>query len=69
LYGIEVHAESRRKKDVRTLIQNVMNTADPALHNFAMLDLAALVCTPSAPACDACPVQQYCEYGREQVVE
>ncbi|MEM6280632.1 MAG: hypothetical protein AAF787_00445 [Chloroflexota bacterium] len=64
LYGIEVHAESRRKKDVRQRIQGVMNPDEPALHNFAMLDLAALVCTPSAPACDACPLQDYCAYGR-----
>jgi A/G-specific adenine glycosylase len=33
---------------------------DPAIHNEAMMELGALVCTPKAPACGACPLSSWC---------
>ncbi|HRV52060.1 MAG TPA: A/G-specific adenine glycosylase [Bacteroidia bacterium] len=33
----------------------------PALYNCAMMELGALVCTPASPACNLCPLQQYCQ--------
>jgi A/G-specific adenine glycosylase len=32
--------------------------------NWAVLDLAALVCVPKRPRCDACPVRARCTYAR-----
>lgn len=32
----------------------------PSLHNQAMMELGALICTPKKPMCSLCPVQQYC---------
>ena len=29
-------------------------------YNQAMMDLGALVCTPANPACDLCPISEYC---------
>lgn len=34
--------------------------------NFAILDIGALVCTPDSPSCDECPLQEGCEFGREE---
>lgn len=30
------------------------------LHNSALMELGALVCTPRNPACETCPVQSFC---------
>ncbi len=35
-----------------------------AKDNFALLDLAALVCTPRAPRCMVCPLREACVTGR-----
>jgi A/G-specific adenine glycosylase len=38
----------------------VCQSPDPAIHNEAMMELGALVCTPKAPACGACPLSSWC---------
>lgn len=35
--------------------------------NWAILDLAALVCTRSNPACTLCPLNVVCDFGREKM--
>src|SRR2546421_11379611 len=67
LFGVPTHAESRRRKPIRTLLQALLDTEDPKSYNYAMLDLAALVCTPGNPNCSACPLLSYCITGRERV--
>jgi A/G-specific adenine glycosylase len=66
LFGIPTHAESRRRKPVRTLLQTLLDREDPKSYNYAMLDLAALICTPASPNCSACPLLSYCVTGQEQ---
>ncbi len=34
--------------------------ADAAVHNEAMMELGALVCTPKAPGCGTCPLRPWC---------
>jgi A/G-specific adenine glycosylase len=34
--------------------------ADAAVHNEAMMELGALVCTPKAPRCGDCPIRPWC---------
>ena len=38
---------------------------DPGAFNEALMELGALVCTPRAPACDACPVRTLCVAAAE----
>jgi A/G-specific adenine glycosylase len=37
--------------------------------NFALLDLAALICVPSKPRCCCCPLRSCCVTGRESASE
>jgi A/G-specific adenine glycosylase len=67
LFGVRTHAESRRRKPVRTLLQALLDREDPKSYNYAMLDLAALVCTPENPNCSACPLLSYCATGQERM--
>ena len=39
----------------------LMDGADPGTFNQAMMELGALICKPTRPDCDLCPVQRHCE--------
>ena len=65
LFNVLTHAESRRRKPVRTLLQVLLDRENPKQYNYAMLDLAALVCTPAKPNCVACPLLPYCVTGQQ----
>lgn len=61
LYSIEHEASSiQGKKLSRQLAHEILNPSEPGLHNQAMMELGALVCTPTNPDCNACPVQEFC---------
>lgn len=68
LFGVPTHAESRRRKPVRGLLQALLDAEDPTSYNYAILDLAALICTPANPNCPACPLLSYCSTGQERIV-
>lgn len=49
------------KKRVETIVQNAM--PEPSLmpsFTQALMELGALVCTPSSPICDSCPLKEEC---------
>ena len=69
-----LHCDDRRPED-RAYIKQTWQRAEsfvsqcdrPAVLNEGMMELGALVCTPKAPQCDACPLQSKCgawEAGR-----
>lgn len=60
VFGVPTHAESRRRKPVRQLLDALLDRQHPRAYNLALLDLAALMCTPSNPSCDRCPIAAYC---------
>lgn len=66
LFGIPTHAESRRRKPVRTLLQALLDKEEPKSYNYALLDLAALICTPAQPNCAMCPLLSFCITGQER---
>ncbi|MGA7307291.1 MAG: A/G-specific adenine glycosylase [Rhodothermales bacterium] len=51
-------AEGRRAIGIAA--QTLIDPQDPGAFNQAMMDLGASVCTPTAPACDACPLVDAC---------
>jgi A/G-specific adenine glycosylase len=66
LFSISTHAESRRRKPIRALLEALLDKEDPKSYNYAVLDLAALICTPANPGCPACPLLSYCATGQER---
>jgi A/G-specific adenine glycosylase len=68
LFDIPTHAESRRRKPIRLILQTLLDQKNPKSYNYAMLDLAALVCTPTNPNCPTCPLLSYCVTGQERTV-
>ncbi len=68
LFDVPTHAESRRRKPVRSLLQLLIDKEDPQSYNYALLDLAALVCKPEKPDCPACPLSFCCATGQKRAL-
>lgn len=49
------------KKRFQALADDFLNTAEPALHNQAVMELGATVCKPRNPDCLNCPLQEACK--------
>ena len=48
------------KKQFAELAQSLLNTNDAATHNQAIMELGALVCKPTQPLCEKCPLSGTC---------
>jgi A/G-specific adenine glycosylase len=53
----------------QAVADRLLDHADPALHNQAVMELGALVCTPRRPSCPTCPLTDSCKAWREGVVD
>ena len=61
VFGIESPTdETTTKKDIAALAQSLLPTSNVADFNQAMMDFGATVCTPAAPKCPTCPLQNTC---------
>lgn len=48
----------------------LLDRSRPGIHNQAVMEFGALVCTPANPSCLICPLQKHCAaYGKNQVKE
>jgi A/G-specific adenine glycosylase len=64
VFSLEIKDSSRRNPLFRRLITSLVDSKEPRAYNFALLDLAAQICTKvQRPSCEACPVQKYCLYS------
>jgi A/G-specific adenine glycosylase len=64
LFGISpARGELRKNAQVLRYATWLVDGPHPRRLNWALLDLGALVCRPK-PRCQACPLQQRCEYVR-----
>lgn len=52
---------SKGQKDFQILADSIISIDNPADHNQAMMEIGALVCTPTSPQCMFCPVNEICE--------
>lgn len=56
--------ESPTDKEVWQLADSFLNTSSSTEHNLALMDLGAMVCLPKNPACEICPLVEFCK-GKE----
>ena len=66
LVGATYDGETRRKRWLRELAEALTPARAHRDYNYAVLDLAALVCLPRNPKCDECPVLRWCTTGLER---
>lgn len=48
------------KKEFKEVAEDFLDKKDPAIHNQAIMEMGALVCTPKNPNCDNCPLADSC---------
>ncbi|MFZ9028012.1 MAG: A/G-specific adenine glycosylase [Crocinitomicaceae bacterium] len=51
---------AKGQKTFQSLANELISDTHPSDHNQAIMELGALVCSPSNPDCDSCPVQNMC---------
>ncbi|MCB9275108.1 MAG: A/G-specific adenine glycosylase [Lewinellaceae bacterium] len=70
-FGIDSPVDSGAgKKQFAALAQALLSQTAPGRHNQAMMDFGATHCTPRAPLCRDCPLQQACRaFQQDRVAE
>lgn len=61
-FGIPTSKEGRRDRHVIDIARIYVNCKNPRNANLALLDFAALVCTPRKPEHERCPLSKDCHY-------
>lgn len=59
-------AMQKTKNEFGKIMDDIIACADPSDFNQGMMDLGAMVCTPSKPRCGQCPLVFLCEGHRMQ---
>ena len=70
LFGLEdpVNA-SKSHPRFQALANGLLDTDDPSIHNQAVMELGALICTPRNPDCQNCPLATKCLAYRKNMVD
>lgn len=69
-YGINSPIDSTQgKHEFQAFAQDLLPVKQAGLWNQAMMDFGALQCTPQAPDCAACPLQETCYAYRHDKVD
>ncbi len=69
-FGIDVPIDTTAgQKQFAALAQLLLDTANPGLHNQALMEFGALQCTPAAPRCADCPLADSCAAYASDSVE
>ena len=61
-FGISTSKEGRRDKHVIDIARTYADCRHPKNANLALLDFAALICTPRGPKHERCPLSRSCHY-------
>lgn len=65
LLGWQVKDSSRRSARFRQALEALLDRENPRAFNYALLDLAHLVCLKrQPPRCAECPLKQWCAFSR-----
>ena len=64
-------AKPSTRKIFEAAVRTLIDQSNPSYFNQALMELGALICTPTSPACLLCPVREHCQAyanGKEQVL-
>src|SRR5699024_11068517 len=53
-------SEQRMRKRCEAIVRQLIDKENPSAFNQALMELGALICTPTSPGCLLCPVQSVC---------
>lgn len=67
LYIKDNISEQKTRRKFEAIIREIISQENPSYFNQGLMELGALVCTPTSPACLLCPVQNECRAFEEGV--
>lgn len=68
IFDLETKDSSRRNSKFQRLIADLLDPKNPREYNYALLDLAHLICLKKqVPHCQDCPVLSYCCFGQTRI--
>ncbi|NVM27787.1 MAG: hypothetical protein HWN65_03005 [Candidatus Helarchaeota archaeon] len=62
VFTFQVKGAPTRDKNLWKKVEELVPSEHVKEFNFALLDLGALICTPKKPKCDACPLNDICDF-------
>jgi A/G-specific adenine glycosylase len=62
IFGLKINDSSRRSLDFRNILETLIDKDYPREFNWALIDLAAIVCKSRKPDHLKCPFNNYCKY-------
>ncbi|MBI2027276.1 MAG: A/G-specific adenine glycosylase [Deltaproteobacteria bacterium] len=61
IFGIATDLDKKETQiSIKECLKKQLGNEKPSIFNQALMELGALICTPSSPLCLLCPVQNYC---------
>ncbi|MED3623750.1 A/G-specific adenine glycosylase [Neobacillus thermocopriae] len=60
-------AKASTRKVFEEAVRQIISHEDPSSFNQALMELGALICTPTSPSCLLCPVREHCQAFEEGV--
>lgn len=63
IFGLKTRGEARRDSKFRKAAQQLIPSGKAKEFNWAIIDLAAMICTPRNPKCKICPLSYVCLYA------
>lgn len=60
-------SKATTRKIFEHAVKMAISQEDPASFNQALMELGALICTPTSPSCLLCPVREHCQGFQEGV--
>src|SRR5699024_165862 len=61
--------KAKTRKIFEERILDIIPKEDPSSFNQGLMELGAMICTPTSPSCLLCPVNKYCRAFHEGVQE
>jgi len=63
LFGLDLSGEARRRKEMKSAIDNLLDRSDPRFFYYSIIDIAHTICFPKLPDCSNCPLMNCCNFN------
>jgi A/G-specific adenine glycosylase len=61
IYGVfEPINQQDGKRKIQDIANSILDNEEPGIHNQAVMEFGALLCTPLNPGCEVCPLKNSC---------
>ena len=63
VFDLKIKGEARRNRGLRRLVDGLLPKGRAKEFNWAILDLASVICLPRRPLCPKCPLFSLCKFA------